>query len=251
MISGDLKFAIKVQNILLEDARRRRSPLHQGWGLFGVAANNLRLGNAAEAVPMLEEALQILEEIPNTASSINTNGMIALAYLRVGQDEQALLYADKVLKLAENLSPTVYSLNMGFTAMADVYFQIWEKSLHDPSRKLLGDQLKASALRALKPVRAFEKVFPIGQPQTPYYEGWYEWLAGDQSKALRLWQKSLEAAQKFNMRYEEGRAHLQLGLTTAEPVTRAEHLQQAVTIFEKMGAVYEEKIAKENLSRNK
>ena len=82
LISSDIDYAINIQKILLADARKRRNPLQQGWGLFGVAANNIRLGNAAEAVPMLEEALQILEELPNRASSINTNGQLALAHLR-------------------------------------------------------------------------------------------------------------------------------------------------------------------------
>jgi class 3 adenylate cyclase/tetratricopeptide (TPR) repeat protein len=245
LISGDMAFAMKMQLILLEDARRRRSPLHQGWALFGVAANNIRLGNAASAVPMLEEALQILEEIPNIASSINTNGTIALAHLRLGQTNQALLYAGKVLKLAENLSPTVYSLDIGFSAVAEVYFHLWESALQDPSRKLDPEGLRSSALKAIKLVRAFEKVFPIGQPHTPFYQGWYEWLAGDKQKAVKLWNKSLEAAQKFRMLYEEGLVRLKLGMAETEPNVQAAHLKRAIEIFETMNAPYELGKAKE------
>ncbi|HEU0295921.1 MAG TPA: adenylate/guanylate cyclase domain-containing protein [Anaerolineales bacterium] len=248
MISGDTAFAMKMQLILLEDARRRRSPLHQGWGLFGVAANNIRLGNAASAVPMLEEALQILEEIPNIASSINTNGTIALAYLRLGQNDKALQYAGKVLKLAENLSPTVYSLDVGFSAVAEVYFHLWESALQDSSRKLDPEPLRSSALKAIKLVRSFEKVFPIGQPHTPFYQGWYEWLSGDNQKAVKLWNKSLEAAQKFRMLYEEGLVRLKLGMAETEPNIRAAHLKRAIEIFETMNAPYELGKAKE-LSR--
>jgi hypothetical protein len=57
-ISGDIKYALQLQEILLADGRRRNSPLHIGWGLLGVSANKLRLGGAAEIVPMLEEALK-------------------------------------------------------------------------------------------------------------------------------------------------------------------------------------------------
>jgi tetratricopeptide (TPR) repeat protein len=245
LISGDTAFAMKMQLILLEDARRRRNPLQQGWGLFGVAVNNIRMGNAAAAIPMLEEALQILEEIPNIASSINTNGIIALAHLRLRQHNQALHYADRVLKLAENLSPTVYSLDIGFSAVADVYFHLWEEASHDAHLKLDAEQLKASALKAIKLVRAFEKVFPIGQPHTPYYEGWYEWLAGDKQKAATLWNKSLEAAQKFKMLYEEGLVRTKLGMTETSQDIRSEHLQRAIEIFTKMNAPHELKAAKE------
>jgi class 3 adenylate cyclase len=44
-IAGDLAYSMRIQKELLADARRRRSPLHQCWGLLGVAVNNIRLGN--------------------------------------------------------------------------------------------------------------------------------------------------------------------------------------------------------------
>ena len=154
--------------------------------MFGVAANNIRLGNEALAVPMLEEALQILEEIPNLASSINTNGQLALAHLRLGQDEEALAYADKVLELAANISPTVYSMDIGFSAVAEVYFELWEKTLRDPDRGLDADIYKSSAEKALKLLRAFQKVFPIGQPFSYYYQGRYAWLTGNSEKAFKV-----------------------------------------------------------------
>ncbi|MDX1379176.1 MAG: hypothetical protein R3307_10025, partial [Anaerolineales bacterium] len=57
LISGDLDYAGNIQRELLADARRRRSPLHQCWGLLGVARDQLRFGKEAEAVSALEEAL--------------------------------------------------------------------------------------------------------------------------------------------------------------------------------------------------
>jgi hypothetical protein len=41
-IAGDTHYSMNIQRLLLEDARRRRSPLHQCWGLLGVAVNNIR-----------------------------------------------------------------------------------------------------------------------------------------------------------------------------------------------------------------
>ena len=191
LIAGDVEYALNIQKILLEDARRRRNPLQAGWGLFGVAANNVRLGKEASAIPMLEEALQILEEIPNLASSINTNAQLALVYLRLGQDEKALTYADKVLELAADISPTVYSLDLGFAAVAEVYFELWERVLKDPSRRLDPDTYKLSAERAIKLLQAFRKVFPIGQAYVHYYRGWYEELMGKPQLALRSWRQRL------------------------------------------------------------
>ena len=245
LISGDIQYALNIHNILLEDARRRRNPLQQGWGLFGVAANNIRLGNEAMAIPMLEEALQILEEIPNLGSSINTNGQLALAHLRLGQSEQALAYASRVIDLASDISPTVYSMDIGFAAVAEVYFELWEKTLQDPHRKLDSEKYRLLAEKAIKLLRAFQKVFPIGQPAAYYYQGWYEWLRGKPQNAITLWRKGLEAAQKFNMPYEEGLIRVKLGIALKDDLTeRKERFARAIQIFERMGAVHELRSAK-------
>jgi class 3 adenylate cyclase/tetratricopeptide (TPR) repeat protein len=245
LISGDIQYGMNIQNILLEDARRRRNPLQQGWGLFGVAANNIRLGNEALAIPMLEEALQILEEIPNLGSSINTNGQLALAHLRLGQSEQALAYASRVIDLASEISPTVYSMDLGFAAVAEVYFELWEKTLYDPNRRLEADKYRLLAERAIKLLRAFQKVFPIGQPPAYYYQGWYEWLRGKPQNAIAFWRKGLEAAQKFNMPYEEGLIRVKLGIALKDDlIGRKERFARAIQIFERMGAVHELQSAK-------
>jgi len=239
LISGDVHYAIDTQKVLLEDARRRNSPLHKQWGLFGVAANNIRLGNEAAAVPMLEEALQILEDNPNLPSSINTNGQLALAFLWLGESNKALAYAGRVLGLAEGISPTVYSLDLGFAAVAGVYFELWEHALH-ASSEADPAPLKVSAERAIKLLRTFRRVFPIGLPYALYYQGWYESLTGRKQAAIKTWRKGLDASRKFNLPYEEGVIRIKLALASAgQSVERNEHLTRAIQIFESMGAARE------------
>jgi tetratricopeptide (TPR) repeat protein len=250
LISGNIQYAMQTQNILLEDARRRRNPLQQCWGLFGVAANSIRLGKETVAIPMLEEALQILDELPNFASSINTYGQLALANLRLGQDEKALTHADKVLDLAANRSPTVYSMDIGFAAAADVYFELWEKSLQASSQQVDALKHKSSAQKAMKLLRAFQKVFPIGESVTFYYQGWYDWLTGNYEKAIKCLHKGIEAAQKFNMPYEEGLIRVRLASYAQDnPETRKKHVRRAIEIFEKMGATRELKLAQEQAQK--
>jgi tetratricopeptide (TPR) repeat protein len=191
---------------------------------------------------MLEEALDILKETPNLSSSIETNGQLALAHCRLGQNDAALEYVKKVLDLSANISPTVYSMNIGFAAVADACFELWEKALQakpvtDP------EQYRVLAERALKPVRAFQGVFPIGQPVTPYYQGWYEWLTGKPEAALKSWQKGLDAAQKFDMPYEEGLNRVKLGACQKDDSQKS-HFERAIEIFENMGAAHELKQAK-------
>jgi len=247
LISGDIQYAMNTLKALLEDARQRRNPLQVGWGLFGVAAINIRQGKEALAIPMLEEALQILEELPNLASSINTNGQLALANLHLDRYGEAIAYADKVLDLAADRSPTVYSMDIGFSVVAEVYFELWEKALHAPRppRKTEPDILRPLAEKALKLLRAFQKVFPIGRPFFYYYQGRYQWLTGSPEKAFKSWRKGLEAAQQFNMLYEEGLIRVQLGThKKGNLYERSEHCTRAIQIFEMMGAVHELQSAK-------
>ncbi|HSB00485.1 MAG TPA: AAA family ATPase, partial [Anaerolineales bacterium] len=245
LISGDLPDALKTLKTLLEDARQRRNPLQVCWGLFGVAAIYIRMGDMAAAIPMLEEELQILEELPNLASSINTYGQLALAHIRLGRHDEAVTYADRVIDLAANKSPTVYSMGIGFSAAAEVYFELWQKALRNANRGLDIAQHKLYAEKALNLLRTFRKVFPIGQPSAYYYQGWYEELMGEPRRAFKTWRKGLEAAQKFNLLYEEGLIRIRLGSSSHEnPGACQEHLERAIQIFEKMGAVHELRIAK-------
>jgi class 3 adenylate cyclase/tetratricopeptide (TPR) repeat protein len=245
LISGDLPYALEILRTLLQDARQRRNPLQVCWGLFGVAAIQVRMGNEAAAIPMLEEELQILEELPNLASAINTHGQLALAHLRLGKYEDALIYADKVIELAANKSPTVYSMDIGFAAAAEVYFELWEKALRKSSHGLDVSQHEMYAEKALQLLRSFRKVFPIGQAYAYYYQGWHEELMGKPEVAIKSWRKGLEAARKFNLLYEEGLLRIKLGSTLRQhPEVCREHLARASEIFEAMGAVHELRRAK-------
>jgi tetratricopeptide (TPR) repeat protein len=159
-------------------------------------------------------------------------------------------HADKVLDLASNRSPTVYSMDIGFAAAADVYFELWENSRQDPGRHLDADKHKLSAQKAMKLLRAFQKVFPIGESVTLYYQGWHDWLSDNYEKAIISLYNGMEAAQKFNMPYEEGLIRVRLASYAQDNSdTRKKHVQRAIEIFEKMGAIHELKLAQEQAQK--
>jgi tetratricopeptide (TPR) repeat protein len=237
LISGDTPGAAKIYIEFLEDARRRRNPLHQSWALFGIGATSIRTGEAEKAIPALEEALEILQTQPNLASSINMNGQLALAHLCTGNSEKALSFANSVLELADNLRPTVYSLDVGISAVATVYFDLWESALQNPEKVKYVDEYKNLAGRALKILEAFKNVFPIGQPYLAYFQGRHAWLTGALPAALKFWQRGLDASEKYNLKYEEGLIRVKLGSYLDDPAMRPKHLEKAIGIFEKMGAM--------------
>lgn len=239
-LAGDIDFGLNLQKVLLDDARKRNSPLHIEWGLAGVAANSVRLGNEAEAIPMLEEALQILEKIPNRASSINTNAQFALALLKTGDTRKAKLHAAEALRLARGSSPTNYAMLIGFSAAAEVYFTLWDETLRARDGMVDAADLRASAEEALTLLHSYKNVLPIGQAYFGYFKGWRESLIAKPNVAMRSWFKALEAAEKFHLQYEEGIVRVKLAQhLDADPAARAEHLARAQRLFEAMGAARE------------
>jgi len=246
LLAGNVHYALSIQKMFLENARQRRNPLHQCWAMFGVAANSIRQGREVDAIPLLEEALQILEEIPNLASSINTYGQLALAYYRLGENEKALAFAGRVLDLASNQSPTVYSLDVGFAAVAEVYFALLEQALRVSENNSKVDEYKSLAERALKLLHVFMKRFPIGHAYYAYYQGWYDWLTGKHHVAIKGWQHGLEYTQKYNLLYEEGLLHMKLGtFLTDNTSERKDHIARAVDIFARMDAPRELRLARQ------
>ena len=237
LISGDLKTSLGIETTLLEESRRRRNPLQLCMALFGVSSIYIRQGEYARAIPMLEEELQILDELPNMASSINSNALLALAHYRLGSVDKALSYASKVLDLASTLSPTVYSLDVGFSAVAEVYFELWGKALQNPNGLLDENRFKQLSEKALKLLKGFRNIFPIGQPYLTLYTGKRYWNMGKNQKAIRTWQTGLEAAKKYRLLYEEGRLHVQLAAALKNaPAEQQVHLACAAQIFETMNA---------------
>lgn len=237
LISGDLRMALTVESTLLAESRRRRNPLQQCMALFGVSSVYIRQGEFAKAIPLLEEELQILDELPNMASSINSNALLALAHYRLGDVEKSLGYASKVLDLASDLSPTVYSLDVGFSAVAEVYFDLWEKALQNPNGLLDANRFRQLSEKAIKLLKGFRTIFPIGRPYLALYTGRRHWNLGKRQKAATTWATGLAAAKKYQLRYEEGLLRVRLASAlTDEPDEQLVHLHCAAQLFETMGA---------------
>ena len=93
-------------------------------------------------------------------------------------------------------------------------------------------------------------MFPIGQPVTPVYQGWYEWLTGSPDAAIKSLYKGLRAALKFNMVYEEALIRLRLALYEQGNLDlRKKNLWRAMEIFGQMGAANELRLAQEEAQK--
>ena len=74
------------------------------------------------------------------------------------------------------------------------------------------------------------------QPSALLYRGQYQWLTGHHQPAKQTWYKALTRAQALQTPYEEGLAYYFLG--SHFPIDQAYRLNQAATIFAKIGSHY-------------
>ena len=83
-------------------------------------------------------------------------------------------------------------------------------------------------------------MFSISEPRAWLCYGRAEWLTGRQHHAHEAWLRSLSAATRLRMPFEEASAHYVMGrLSAADDPERRGHLESAREIFTKLGVTYE------------
>jgi tetratricopeptide (TPR) repeat protein len=212
-------------------ARSNGDTLRMVWGLGGQSAGKLQMGEAGEAIRLGEASLALLLKNPEPTSLINRYGVLALAYWRQGEAGRAQELVEQAMGVMGKVGrPTVYTGLEGYVAAAETAFGLWEA----------GDgEVAATARRLGRQLQAYAKVFAIGQPAVWRYRGRAAWLEGKGEQAYQAWEKSLAAARRLGMRQEEGLAHYEMGRhRAADDPERANHLQQAITLFREIGANY-------------
>lgn len=211
-------------------AKRSEDLLHQAWGLNGQAEGLLRLGEVDQAVHLLEEALELFSQNRDRVSETATRGLLALAYLYQNKLDLAQQTARATqAELAKLSSPNSYYLIEGYAGVTEVYLNLGAAI----NRKLL-----SQACRAL---HQFARVFPVGQPRAWMCQGDLDWSRGYRFRAYKAWQKSVTAARRLRMPYEEGRAHHRLGkyFTGAKA---QQHQDEAINFATQLGIAYRTEI---------
>ena len=212
----------------------RRSGSKQGacWSLSGRGDLLVRLGRAAEALPLFEDAMERLDEQAMRTETIWACGGLALASLRLNQPERALEYARRALGYLGAHAPVAFWTQQGTAGAAEVLLTLLERCQEPEQRRALADQ----AALACSAMRRFARRFPLGRGHALLWRGLLEWLTGHTRRALKTWRSAIAAAQALGLPYEQARAHLEIGrhlpLGDRE---RATHLDQAQMLFEQLG----------------
>jgi hypothetical protein len=236
---GDLPTTQALYDRLLSMAMKRGNELFEAWALVGLAELDLLHSKYQSGDKKLVRARELLKENIDRSEEIRAAGLIAKTRLFAGQYDQALELANGGYQLiTQSLPPTVFSMAIGYSGVAEVYLRVWELQLAEPDIvRQSAAELRRSAKNALKTLGSFSRVFKAGLPYKLLWVGVYDWLEGRKSKALRSWREGLKIAEQLKMPYEQGLLHAELAqrLDPGDPA-HAEHLQAAREIFSRLGA---------------
>jgi hypothetical protein len=195
----------------------------------------LALGNleaAADCASQLQALLEGSRKIVDEPLKISSYGALASVRLQQGQWDLARQAATQAEQLIARSTPTACQALPGYSGVAEVFLRLWEEELKSqiPNPR---SQIRGAARRAVKALHQFAGVFPIGAPRAWFWQGRYEWLAGNPGKARQAWRKALAHAEKLMMPYAAALAHLELG-RHAE-TERAQHLDRAHGLLAQLG----------------
>jgi hypothetical protein len=255
---GDIAFfegkfaeSLKLWPDVYASARRRGDAQAQSWGLAGQLRSLLALGELE--TEQLQTTLQTLERVARedigSADKINSYGAIALAQWRLGQPEAAQAMVEVALQWIAQSSPTGFGLIHGYNNAAEVCLALWEmeeglgvggqgSDKENPKSQI--PNLKSSAGQICHLLRQYARAFPIGQPRAWLWQGLYDWLSGQPGQAQTAWRKSLAAAERLAMPYEQAQALYEISrhLPTTDPNQQV-YFTRAAQIFSQLEAKYD------------
>jgi class 3 adenylate cyclase/tetratricopeptide (TPR) repeat protein len=185
---------------VLAAGRRDENVQHEAWGLIGVAEVLLRLGRPGEATSALEAALNALERSPNDADALRAHGLLAVTALAAGDQERARREAAQTEELLAGLrAPTSHYLLEGYAAPAEVYLRLGARPATESDSAAAA--LERRTRVACQRLRAFARVFPIGEPRARLCTGALHAARGRTAPARREFTRSLRLAERIGMPY--------------------------------------------------
>ncbi|MEA2369720.1 MAG: hypothetical protein QOH12_114 [Solirubrobacteraceae bacterium] len=221
-------------NELLAAVKPQEATLGEGWAHLWLGMVALRRGETDETLERLRTVSRLRGDDVVDLVSVNVRAICALASWRAGQDSQAREEEAAARAVIDRLGrrPGAHFVLDGYAALAELALARW-----DEARSLLERARARWAIRdALRNLRAYTRVFPIGEPARSLYEGERAWRTGRPGRAEAAWRRALASAQRLDMRHELALAHAALGDHLADDRERAEHEQRGAVLLTQLGA---------------
>ena len=226
---GDLKTAYRRIDQFYQAALQERNEQFRFWALLTKGMALQLEGKLAEAHAALDDALSGgLVMAP--ADQIWHGGIMARILLQENQFEQALVEAEKVAKVIAASQPTAYYVLSSYSAVTEVFLAGMER---DAARR---SDYQKRALTSINKLKAFTTPFPIAKARLNLLLGRYHALTGKTAAVLPALQKSLEEAERLNLRYDHALAHLELSKHVFDAGEQKKHRESAKALFAEAGA---------------
>lgn len=239
-MEGNLPLAERYNARLLENALRRNNPVQIVWTCEWAGSVALRRGENGKALEIVERAMKVMEKTPvGEVAEFIIHGIHVEGLWHSGEAAAALNEAIDLLNRAAKMQVVDYSIYVGFNHFMDVIFLALEQAYEQNSPQSESDELMKHARLAVKIMKAYARVFTVGEPVMQRYTGWIEWYSGKKEKALQAWRMACEKAHPIPMHYEEGLAHWTIARhLPVENPERASHLKNARDAFARGGLEY-------------
>jgi class 3 adenylate cyclase/tetratricopeptide (TPR) repeat protein len=223
-------------------ARESNNIQHQAMGLFGQGLNILPCGGQAEAADYFERGIKLLSEeaepsFENRTTALRGHGQLALARLRLGDQQGALDSAADSLKTIRTLSaPKRVTFLEVFSDMAEVYLSTWEMAAAADT-VITAPEAQPLARESISALEQLASAFSICYSRTHLWQGLYYWLDDKPKQARQSWEKSLAVAHRLEMPFDAALADYEIG-RHAQGSERHAHLIRALEGFESLGASF-------------
>jgi tetratricopeptide (TPR) repeat protein len=243
MMTAQGRFAevYEIGEQLKESGSRRDDAQGEMWGWLFQGTSLLRRGDYRTALARFRNGELLLDA---GVGQINVGwlfGLIAETYWRLDDQDRARAAAASASQALYAERPGVVFALDGFTGVADVYLGQWATG-----RTREAATAKSASELAVKKLRAFSKVFPIGRPAAHRYAGRVDEQSGNLDAAVKEWEQGIEIAVDLRMPYEEGRLRLDLGRVKSGEKA---HLERALELFEATGAAHFAELTREALRK--
>jgi class 3 adenylate cyclase/tetratricopeptide (TPR) repeat protein len=232
--TGRLEQVPELRDEVMATAERLGDRQMTIWTLFYMAEDALRLGgpgHVEEVFNLLDRARSLLAEQPNGSDEVLAQCLLAQAHYRLGDLAAARQAIRVTLEQIRTDHPFLHPYMFETLAsLPYVALSLWEAAAEVDGKELAGHALKIFRSLA-RPTNAYFL------PRASLYQGAYDWLSGKHRQAEKSWANGLALAEQYQMPYDQGLAHFEIGRhQPAGDPGREQHLQQAANIFSELGA---------------
>ncbi|MBE2225223.1 MAG: hypothetical protein IAF02_27045, partial [Anaerolineae bacterium] len=221
---GNLLLARDQWAELYDVALRSRDTRHQVRAQGGLFFNYLSMGLVDEAFICLDVAGIVLDENPEMMPVEERLwlGMTAMKALYEGNWSEANKFAHEQIE-AIGRAPLKFDLQDVFSASAVVLLSLLER----------GEASSEEAKQGIKTLNGYARNNAFARPRASRLQARYAWSSGKESKAEKLWQKSLAQAESLAMPYEKALTLHWMGRL----LQNDDYLAQAEALFIQVGGV--------------